>query len=212
MLGSLLYVSKCVKHARFFLNRILQTLCSNLHEKIIKLDSEFTKDLNWFNKFLITFNSVTIFDKKPIDHQVHLDASLTGLGGIWHIQIYAITLPKNYHTTNIATLEMLNILVALKIWATKWTHKKIHFFCDNIAVVQVLKFGKTKDLELAALSRNILMLASSSDIHISVSHISGKATVVADLLSRWDTSSNTQEKLKKNYFTTSMGGCTIQRT
>ena len=44
--------------------------------KNITLDAEFTKDLKWFNKFLENFNGVAFFDKKQIDHQIHLDASL----------------------------------------------------------------------------------------------------------------------------------------
>ena len=36
LLGSLLYISKCVKYSKFFLNRLLQTLRDHSKEKIIK--------------------------------------------------------------------------------------------------------------------------------------------------------------------------------
>ena len=196
LLGSLLYISKCVKHTRFFLNRILQTLRHNNNSKIIKIDSEFAKDLSWFNRFLEHFNGISFFDKKPVDHQVHLDACLTGVGGVWNGFVYALSLPTSLSNSNIATLEMLNILVALKIWALKWKHKKIHFFCDNIAVVQVIQSGRTKDPHLASISRNILMTASMHDIHISVAHIPGKDNSVADLLSRWGVTQEPEVKLR----------------
>ena len=195
LLGSLLYVSKCVRHARFFLNRILQTLRQNSNIKIIKLDAEFMKDIAWFNKFLEHFNGVTFFDKKPIDHQVHLDACLTGVGGIWKNSVYALTLPQNLENLNIATLEMVNILVAIRMWAQQWRFKKVHFLCDNIAVVQVLQSGRTKDAHLACISRNILMAASMHDIDISVSHIPGKENSIADLLSRWTVTQDCNKKL-----------------
>ena len=107
------------------------------------------KDIVWFNKFLKHFNGVTFFDKKPIDHQVHLDASLTGVGGVWKSSVYAQSLkslPQSLKNLNIATLEMLNILVSLRIWAQHWKFKKIHFLCDNIAVVQVISLAEPKML------------------------------------------------------------------
>ena len=51
LLGSLLYVSKCVKPARFFLNRMLQVLRYQVTSNIIKLTPEFFKDLHWFKIF-----------------------------------------------------------------------------------------------------------------------------------------------------------------
>ena len=117
-----------------------------------KLDTEFTKDVNLFIKFLQTFNGVTFFDKKQADHQVHLYASLTGLGSIWQNKLWAIT---------------------------PWCGPS----------------GKTKDAQLAAISRNILMLAR--DIHISVSHIPGKDIAVADLLSICERCNNPQEKQQR---------------
>ena len=61
LLGSLLYITKCVKPARFFLNRMLQLLRNNVHEHIIVLNQEFFKDLAWFNTFLNSYNGVTMY-------------------------------------------------------------------------------------------------------------------------------------------------------
>ena len=60
LLGSLLYISKCVKPARFFLNRILGLLRSNFEVQKILLDNAFFKDLAWFNTFLCNLNGITI--------------------------------------------------------------------------------------------------------------------------------------------------------
>ena len=49
LLGSLLYITKWVKPARFFLNRILR---DNHTSSKINLDASFYRDLNWFNVFL----------------------------------------------------------------------------------------------------------------------------------------------------------------
>ena len=46
----------------------------------------------------------------------------------------------------IMQLEILNILVALSVFSQQWARKSIHMKCDNLAVVQVLSVGKTRDL------------------------------------------------------------------
>ena len=57
--------------------------------------------------------------------------------------------------------------------------------CDNLAVVQVLNSGKTRDLTLAAIARNIQFQVATMNINLKVIHIPGKFNVIADLLSRW---------------------------
>ena len=85
----------------------------------------------------------------------------------------------------IVHLEMLNILAALRLCQTQWSDKKVEIAYDNQAVVQVLALGKTRDLTLAAIARNIQFQASLMNISLKVIHIPGKVNVVAYLLSRW---------------------------
>ena len=49
---------------------------------------------------------------------VNLDASLTGLGGAFGDFVYTLPIPKNFHDYSIVQLEILNIVVALKIWVS----------------------------------------------------------------------------------------------
>ena len=117
LLGSLLYVSKCVRYSRFFLNRLLTTLRS-MEGTYTVLDKDFHRDVAWFNRFLETFNGTSFFKKSPENFTLHLDACLTGLGGVFGNKVYHIALPEELTARPIAGLEMLNILVAVRIWAT----------------------------------------------------------------------------------------------
>ena len=119
-LGHLLYIHKCVKPARYFLNRMLQTLRSNCGNASIKLDADFHRDLRWFDRFLPLYNGVSLYDHKTCDHQVHLDACLQGLGGVWQNYVYHLPISYGYRGLNIAHLEMVNILVALKVFCRQW--------------------------------------------------------------------------------------------
>ena len=158
LLGLLLYITKCVKPARFFLliiNRMLQLLRDNHDVKKILLNKEFFSDLNWFHLFLSQYNGVTYYHQTQCHSQMHLDASLTGLGAVFQNMVYSLPLPRGYMGYSIVHLEILNIVVACKVWANHWANKKIHIWCDNQAVVEVLTTGKCRDNTLAVCARNI---------------------------------------------------------
>ena len=120
-----------------FVNRMLTLLREHFSENKIKLNQEFHKDLKWFNTFLSVYNGVSFFHY-PYTKVVHLDACTTGLGTIHDGQVYALQLPPNLHHCNIAQLEKINILVALKVWHNQWSGQRILINCDNQTVVAVL--------------------------------------------------------------------------
>ena len=80
---------------------------------------------------------------------------------------------------------MLNVLVALRIWANNFKNKKITIKCDNMSAVNVLRNGKTNDTLLAAIARNVQMQAAKYNVFFNVIHIQGKHNTAADLLSHW---------------------------
>ena len=196
LLGTLLYICKCVRPARFFLNRMLELLRNNHDKSKISLDKFFFRDLNWFLVFLKNFNGVTYYDIKTNPTQVHLDASLTALGGSFNDMVYTLPLHPIIRHLHITQLEMLNIVVALKIWANVWKDQRITLLCDNLAVVEVLNNGKTRDPYLATCARNVWLLMSTFNIHLNICHIPGKKNNIADLLSRWDQTAEPHTKLK----------------
>ena len=185
LLGSLLYITKCVKPARFFLKRMLSLLRQHASKNYVILDQEFQKNLNWFNTFLLQYNGITFYDKVYPQDKVILDASLQGLGGVFKNMVYSLQIPKGFNNYTIVHLEILNIIVALKLWGPLWKNHTIEVKCDNMAVVEVLNAGRARDPMLATSARNIWLLTSMYDIDLVVTHIPGVTNVVADLLSRW---------------------------
>ena len=195
LLGSLLYVSKCVRVSRFFLNRLLDVLRSMEDRRQVELTNDALRDINWFLQFLPKFNGVTFFDQRPITIEIELNASLQGLGARWGSQIYALAIPLGYMNFQIVHLEMLNILAALQVWQSQWSNRKVEIACDNLAAVQVLTSGRTRDLTLAAIARNIQFQAALMNISLKFTHIPGKTNVLADLLSRWQTAPRAEQTL-----------------
>ena len=183
LMGKLLYIQKCVRSAKVFIKRILALFRKNSDKTRIYLD----QDIAWFIKFLPTFNGITYFRTPEVDtdQTLFLDASLTGLGGVWRRRLYATPVRQiPGFSLTIVHLEMLNVVIALRLWGSQWRHMRISIFCDNYSVVQVIRSGKTKDPFLALCIRNVWLLTAHNDIEIEVNHIPGIKNTIADTLSR----------------------------
>ena len=111
--------------------------------------------------------------------------------------VYTLQIPKGFNNYTIVHLEILNIVVALKLWGSLWQSHAIEVRCNNMAVVEVLNTGRARDQMLATSARNIWLLTSMYDIDLVVTHIPGVANVVADLLSRWQHNDQNISKLNK---------------
>ena len=175
---------------------MLELLRAHFGQEKIQLTDDFHRDLNWFLKFLPTFNGVSFFKHISIQATIELDACLQGLGAVCNNQIYAIKIPPNFQNYTIVHLEMLNELVAVRLWRYYWKQKSILIKCDNQAVVSVLTSGRTQDRILAAIARNILLELAVCDIKLKVIHVLGKDNPIADLLSRWFITANPHQKFK----------------
>ena len=140
---------------------------------------------------------LTFYHQPPVRKSIYLDASLEGLGGSYDNYIYALRITKGFQGYNIAHLEILNIVVALKVWGQAWANKSIEIRCDNLAVVDVLSSGKARDSIMATCARNIWLLVAIYNINVMVTHIRGRDNSVADLLSRWFQTDDNCKKLQK---------------
>ena len=187
LLDKLLYIHKCVRPARIFINRMLSLFRSSHNHNRIHLTHGFFQDLAWFIKFIPSFNGHTYFNKglPSADNQVFIDASLTGLGAYWNGRAYATPVYSILgFKLGIVQLEMFNILLALRSWAKSWAHQSILIHCDNMAVVQVVRSGKSRDDFLSVCLRNIWLLMAAFDVDLHITHIQGCNNTIADALSR----------------------------
>ena len=107
LLGKLLYITKCVRISRNFLNRMLDLLRSSDKLAKVILTTDFKRDLNWFLEFIPKFNGKAFISHQPVTEEIELDASLQGLGARWGKQVYSIQIPLGFQNMSIVHLEML---------------------------------------------------------------------------------------------------------
>ena len=85
--------------------------------------------------------------------------------------VYTISLPLGFEHYSI-------VVVALKVWGSMWRDARIQIHCDNLAIVQFLTSGGSRDSIWSTCARNMGLQ------FIQFSHIAGVQNTVSDLLSR----------------------------
>ena len=111
--------------------------------------------------------------------------------------VYHLPIERDFANLDIVHLEMVNIVMALRLFARLWSGTRILVKCDNEAVVKVLKAGKARDPFLATCARNVWYLSALADIDLQYEHILGRNNTVADLLSRWQLIPNNMVQLQQ---------------
>ena len=76
-------------------------------------------------------------------------------------------------------------MVATRLWGSRWTGLRIQVFCDNEAVVAVINSGKTSELFMGTILRNMWPSVSSQEFEIKAVHLLGATNRLPDYLSHW---------------------------
>lgn len=167
LLGKLSFVSKCVKNSRIFLMRIIDLLKGlKHHHHRVSLNKEFKKDIRWWLNFITVYNGVSIILDTPWsapDCVFVTDACLTGCGEICGDRIFHTSFPDSIcqKFSAIHQLEFIALLVAIRLWGSRWAGLRIQVFCNNEAVVAVINSGKTSDPHMGTILRNMWLSVSS---------------------------------------------------
>ena len=68
----------------------------------------------------------------------------------------------------------------------QWTGKRVRCHCDNLAVVEVLNRGYSRDRELMHLLRCLFFISEKLRVSVEAVHCPGKYNIKADALSHND--------------------------
>ena len=188
LVGLLQFVASVAPPVRIFSNRILQCLRDMPHRGSDGLSLGFKKDLKFFQDLLPSITGVRIIDKTelPYQEEVELDACLTGCGATIGAQFYAEAFPDEVLAAEhiISHLELLNIVVALKVWGREWRGRRVKIYCDNSNACLAMQTGRSRDEFIQHCIREIFLLMARYDAELVAEHRPGEQLTRADALSR----------------------------
>ena len=200
LIGKLQFISNCVRGSRVFIARMLNTLRGSSRNGLIPVDIEMRKDINWWRRFIAQYNGVSILwlvQYTQADEFISSDACLQAAGAVCDGEYYHAKFPYHIAGMNIAYLEFLAIIVALKKWKHKLNGKSCLLNCDNQAVVYCINSGLAKDQKLTACLREMAWLTCQNDCLIKAQYISTTENLIPDLLSRWYNGGRARRQFKK---------------
>ena len=188
LIGKLQFLAKCIKAGRIFLARLIKWIWTMDRGKEYAIPAEARKDIAWWARCASHHNGISLMwlHKEPeVDTIIATDACQVGYGGTCGDQYFRGRFPKEPAQGNIAYLELLAVMVALKVWGADLRGKYFWIHVDNEAVASVLNSGGSREENLQNSLREIALLAAQNQFVIKAKHIPGVSNRIPDWLSRW---------------------------
>ena len=82
-----------------------------------------------------------------------------------------------------ALLELYPIVIACFLWGKQWNKKRILFHCDNMATVQILNKGRSKNNVINKLMRMLTWITAQCNFTVHAEHFPGKLNDITDAIS-----------------------------
>lgn len=196
LVGSLNFFGKAIRSSRAFNRRFYDlTMHANKPHHYIKLNNETKEDLRMWLRFLRSYNGKTYFpDSEWTSNEVlelftdSSGAKGMGCGAYFAGEWIYLQWPKKWFDSeimgNITFLEFVPVLIGTCIWGCQLKNKKIVFYIDNNALVQIVNTQTSKSKSVMALMRPFVLFAMQHNIIFRAKHIAGKNNEIADSISR----------------------------
>lgn len=189
LIGLMNFVCAVVVPGRTFLRRLIDLtlgLTKPHHRKRLGKDAKL--DIEAWLLFIEHFNGKSMFlaDQWSTSDslQLYTDASGVGFGGVFGKKWFFGQWSELWTKHHISVKELLPIVVAVETWGSDLQNKKIYFYSDNMAVVQVINKQTAKDPHIMKLLRRLVVQCLKCNILFRARHIPGVDNVLSDRLSR----------------------------
>ena len=189
LIGKLQFMSNCIRPGRLFVSRLLVEIRGMECSRCYYISNEMRKDIKWWYMFLPSFSGSSILwllDIVEVDTEMATDSCLERGGGISGNEVFSVEFPKYVKRgAHIRHLELWSLILAVKLWGKHMTGKVVRMKTDNEAVVVIVNTGRSSDLKLQKLLRELVWWLATYEFKIKGVYIPSKSNQIPDLLSRW---------------------------
>ena len=112
------------------------------------------------------------------------DSGTWGCGASWGKAWLQLEWSKEWSERSIAAKELVPIVLACAVWGKQWQGKRVLIWCDNLAMVQIIRGLASRDPLLMHLLRLLYFFMAAHSIQLTANHIPGVHNTIADSLSR----------------------------
>ena len=189
LIGLVVFTCAVVPLGRTFLRRLID-LTKGLkkpHHKR-RLSKEARADLAAWSLFLEHFIGTSLFLddtwQTSATLQLYTDASGIGFGGTFGTKWFSEKWTDEWKDYQISVKDVFPIVVAVAILGQAMANKKVRFFSDNMAVVQVINKQSVKHRNTMTLLRLFIFHCLKFNILFRVKHVPCIDNVLSDKLSR----------------------------
>ena len=192
LIGKLQFLASVVRPGRTFVRRMIDISkkVKFLHYKI-KLNSEFQKDVDWWIRYMRSWNGVSLFYEEAwLSNdllQLYTDASDLALAAYYSSSYFILTFENNFEHLKHKSInyrELLAIVIAVCTWGRSFKQKRILFHCDNYSVVEIINKGTSNSPDMMELVRTLFFECAHYGCELKAAWIDTKANYLADSLSR----------------------------
>jgi hypothetical protein len=196
LLGKLFHSGKCSPPARIFVGRMLATLRGAPPTGTTPLPPAFKADLDWFAKFLPSYNGVSVIYVQRLTTILIVSTTHTQVHIQWGEQACQGKLPTLVRARAhwAPNRQLFSVLVALTLWASHWEGYELQVQVADPTKLQILLHGKSRDQEILRLARAIWLIMAQLDIRVKATTLlapvqcpqGGTLNIPSHLLQQWN--------------------------
>ena len=186
--GKLAWGSRVIKGGRIFSQRIYNIMAKlRKPSHKYKLTRAFHADIQWWLKFMRTFNGkAACLNPAPIS-DVEVDSCKAGSGiafrGDWQYTHFATDMPGT-EKLHINYQEALSVLFAARRWAPLWANHRVLIHTDSTTAKAIINNGTCKNSIVMGAMRELFWLSASYNFELRATHVPGKTHILPDVISR----------------------------
>ena len=192
LIGLLHFACNVIPQGRPFVRRLINLLCiagpKPYHH--VRLNAQTRSDILWWHTFISSWNRVSLLHLSQTaipSANVFSDASGSwGCGAVWGKLWCQGRWPADWAPINIMVKELVPVVIAAALWGRYWTRQLVIFHIDNMAVVEVLNKGSSKEPSgrVMHLLRCLSFICAHHQFSFKATHVAGVHNSIADAISR----------------------------